>query len=101
MKNRSWINRLRGMFSSKFASGQSDFLAKPSPQSDAPGNISSVIQQPNPAGSGQGSVQCISPAGLHRMAYLTWGDPQNPNVLLCVHGLTRRGSDFAQLARAI
>ena len=25
------------------------------------------------------SVQCISPAGLHRMAYKEWGDPRNPN----------------------
>jgi cobalt-zinc-cadmium efflux system protein len=44
-------------------------------------------------------VQCISPAGLHKMAYSTWGDPNNPRVLICVHGLTRRGSDFAVLAR--
>ncbi len=101
MKNTSWISRLRGMFSSKFASGQNDFPVQSSPQSDTPLNAPSVIQQPYPVGSGQGSVQCISPAGLHRMAYLTWGDPQNPNVLLCVHGLTRRGSDFANLARAM
>jgi len=46
-------------------------------------------------------VQCASPSGLHRMAYRTWGDPNNPNVLLCVHGLTRRGSDFTVLARAM
>jgi cobalt-zinc-cadmium efflux system protein len=46
-------------------------------------------------------VQCISPAGLHQMAYSTWGDPTNPKVLLCVHGLTRRGSDFAVLAQAM
>ena len=46
-------------------------------------------------------VQCASTSGLHRMAYRTWGDPRNPKVLLCVHGLTRRGSDFAVLARAM
>jgi len=105
MKNTSWMKRLRGMFSSTFASGQNDFAVKASTQSNTPVHVPTtvpiVIQQPNPTGSGQGSVQCISPAGLHRMAYLTWGDPQNPNVLLCVHGLTRRGSDFAQLARAM
>ena len=105
MKNTSLIKRLRGMFSSKFAGGQNDFSVKASAQSNTPVHVPtpalSVIQPPNPAGSGQGSVQCISPAGLHRMAYLTWGDPQNPNVLLCVHGLTRRGSDFAHLARAM
>ena len=46
-------------------------------------------------------VQCISSAGLHRMAYRTWGDLDNPHVLLCVHGLTRRGSDFEVLAQAM
>lgn len=46
------------------------------------------------------SVQCASPAGLHRMAYTEWGDPGNPNVLLCVHGLTRSGRDFDVLAQA-
>ncbi len=43
-------------------------------------------------------VQCISPAGLHRMAYTEWGDPANPRVLVCVHGLTRSGRDFDRLA---
>lgn len=47
------------------------------------------------------SVQCISPAGLHRMHYLQWGDPKNPRVLLCVHGLSRVGRDFAHLAQAL
>ncbi len=48
-----------------------------------------------------GFVQCISPAGLHRMAYHEWGDPANPRVLMCVHGLTRTGRDFDALARAL
>ncbi|MDB5909177.1 MAG: alpha/beta hydrolase [Massilia sp.] len=47
------------------------------------------------------SVQCISPAGLHCMAYKEWGDPANPNVLVCVHGVTRVGDDFDSLARAL
>jgi len=47
------------------------------------------------------SVQCLSPAGLHRMAYTEWGDPENPRVLICVHGLTRLGRDFDRLARAL
>jgi len=47
------------------------------------------------------SVQCISLAGLHRMAYKEWGDPGNPNVLVCVHGVTRVGDDFDALARAL
>ena len=47
------------------------------------------------------SVQCLSPAGLHRMAYVEWGDAHNPRVLVCVHGLTRLGRDFDRLARAL
>lgn len=45
-------------------------------------------------------VQCISPAGLHRMAYAEWGDPDNSRVLVAVHGLSRVGRDFDNLARA-
>jgi pimeloyl-ACP methyl ester carboxylesterase len=47
------------------------------------------------------SVQCASPKGLHRMAYLEWGDPRNRDVLVCVHGLTRSARDFDDLARAL
>lgn len=47
------------------------------------------------------SVQCSSPAGLHRIAYKEWGDPSNPRVLVCVHGVTRVGDDFDDLARAL
>ncbi len=47
------------------------------------------------------NVQCVSPSGLHRMAYTEWGDPANPRVLVCVHGLTRNGRDFDMLARAL
>ena len=46
-------------------------------------------------------VRCISPSGLHRMAYTEWGERDNPNVLVCVHGLTRNGRDFDDLARAM
>ncbi|HEY2022283.1 alpha/beta hydrolase [Paraburkholderia sp.] len=45
-------------------------------------------------------VQCASAGGLHRVAYTEWGDPGNPRVLLCVHGLTRSGRDFDRLAAA-
>ena len=45
-------------------------------------------------------VTCASGAGVHRMAYWEWGDPTNPKVLLCVHGLTRSGRDFDPVARA-
>jgi pimeloyl-ACP methyl ester carboxylesterase len=46
-------------------------------------------------------VQCASPRGLHRMAYLEWGDPRNRDVLVCVHGLTRSSRDFDELARTL
>lgn len=47
------------------------------------------------------SVQCASPSGLHRMAYTEWGAPDNPRVLVCVHGLTRNARDFDRLAGAL
>ncbi|NDH55147.1 MAG: alpha/beta fold hydrolase [Burkholderiaceae bacterium] len=46
-------------------------------------------------------VECSSPAGSHRMAFHSWGDPRNPSVLYCVHGLSRRGSDFRAMAEAL
>jgi pimeloyl-ACP methyl ester carboxylesterase len=49
----------------------------------------------------QRHVQCLSPAGFHRMAYTEWGAPDNPRVLVCVHGLTRCGRDFDHLAQAL
>jgi len=47
------------------------------------------------------SVQCSSLAGLHRIAYKQWGDPANPRVLVCVHGVTRVSDDFDALAQAL
>jgi pimeloyl-ACP methyl ester carboxylesterase len=49
----------------------------------------------------QGRVQCASAAGLHRVAYLEWGDARNPDVLVCVHGLARCARDFDSLSRAL
>jgi pimeloyl-ACP methyl ester carboxylesterase len=49
----------------------------------------------------ENSVRCLGPHGLHRMAYTEWGDPANPRVLICVHGLTRNGRDFDVLANAL
>jgi pimeloyl-ACP methyl ester carboxylesterase len=47
------------------------------------------------------SVQCVSLTGLHNMSYKEWGAADNPNVLVCVHGVTRVGDDFDNLARAM
>ena len=49
----------------------------------------------------QSFVQCLSPVGFHRMHYTEWGDPHNPRVLVCVHGLTRCGRDFDFLAQQL
>ncbi len=46
-------------------------------------------------------VSCATPTGLHRLGYLDWGDPANPNVVVCVHGLTRCARDFDPFARAL
>jgi pimeloyl-ACP methyl ester carboxylesterase len=49
----------------------------------------------------QRTVQCLSPGGLHDMAYVEWGDEHNPRVLVCAHGLTRCGRDFDFLAHVM
>jgi pimeloyl-ACP methyl ester carboxylesterase len=46
-------------------------------------------------------VQCLDTQGLHRMAYWEWGNPANPRVLVCVHGLSRQGRDFDTFAQAM
>lgn len=43
----------------------------------------------------------LGPAGFHRVAYTEWGEHDNPEVLVCVHGLTRNGRDFDALAAAL
>ncbi len=47
------------------------------------------------------SVHCQSSAGAHNMHVTEWGEPTNPNVLICVHGLTRCGRDFDVMAQAL
>ncbi|WP_353570601.1 alpha/beta hydrolase [Candidatus Albibeggiatoa sp. nov. BB20] len=49
----------------------------------------------------QHSIICANPHGTHRIAYTEWGNPDNPNVLVCVHGLTRNGRDFDFLAQVL
>jgi len=41
----------------------------------------------------------LSPQGFHKLAYVEWGDRENPNVLICTHALTRNSRDFDYLAR--
>lgn len=46
----------------------------------------------------QQSFPSLGPEGFHRVAYTDWGDADNPNVLICVHGLSRNCRDFDHLA---
>ncbi|MGV0963409.1 MAG: alpha/beta fold hydrolase [Polynucleobacter sp.] len=65
-------------------------------------DLNDEIKRPNVTHHGDTFfVTCTSPDGPHRMAYHAWGNPNNPKVLVCVHGLTRRGSDFKTLAEAM
>ena len=49
----------------------------------------------------QGSFPSLGPHGFHRVAYTEWGAADNPEVVVCVHGLTRTGRDFDRLARVL
>ncbi len=43
----------------------------------------------------------LSPHGFHRVVYYEWGEPGNPRVAICVHGVGRNGRDFDALAEAL
>jgi hypothetical protein len=43
-------------------------------------------------------LDLLSPHGFSRLHYYEWGDPDNGDVVICVHGLTRNGRDFDALA---
>ena len=47
------------------------------------------------------TVTLPDPLGTHQMVYHEWGNPNNPRVLVCMHGLTRNGRDFDFLAAAL
>lgn len=49
----------------------------------------------------QKSLLALGASGFHRLAYREWGDPANPRVLVCVHGLTRNSHDFDYLGGAL
>jgi len=46
-------------------------------------------------------VTSCSIGGLHKLAYSSWGDTNNPDVLICSHGLTRNRHDFDALAEKL
>ncbi|HUX80552.1 MAG TPA: alpha/beta hydrolase [Alphaproteobacteria bacterium] len=41
----------------------------------------------------------LTPEGFRKIAYVEWGNADNPRVLICAHGLTRNSRDFDFLAR--
>ncbi|MCC8997729.1 MAG: alpha/beta hydrolase [Nitrosomonas sp.] len=41
------------------------------------------------------------PRKPRHIAYTDWGNPKNPHVVICVHGLTRNCRDFDYLAHAL
>jgi pimeloyl-ACP methyl ester carboxylesterase len=47
------------------------------------------------------SFHNLSPHGFHEVVYWEWGDPACDQVVVCVHGLTRNGRDFDELAAAL
>lgn len=47
------------------------------------------------------TLKGLSPHGFHRVVWHEWGEPSNPRVVVCVHGLTRTGRDFDVLGEAL
>ncbi len=48
------------------------------------------------------SVTSTTPDGReHALRWSEWGDPGNPRVVICAHGLSRNGRDFDFLAREL
>ncbi len=46
------------------------------------------------------TINYLLDGAFHRLAMVTWGDPHAQPVI-CVHGLSRNGRDFDELARAL
>jgi pimeloyl-ACP methyl ester carboxylesterase len=47
------------------------------------------------------TISCLGPHGFHRVAYAEWPAPPGAPTVLCIHGLTRNGRDFDDLAGAL
>ena len=47
------------------------------------------------------SLKSLSLHGFHRVVWHEWGNPANPRVVICVHGLTRTGRDFDVLGETL
>ncbi len=47
------------------------------------------------------SFRSLGPEGFHRIRYWEWGPEDAERTVVCVHGLTRNGRDFDDLAAAL
>lgn len=47
------------------------------------------------------SFKSLGPTGFHRVRYWEWGPEAADRTVVCVHGLTRNGRDFDDLATAL
>jgi pimeloyl-ACP methyl ester carboxylesterase len=47
------------------------------------------------------SFQSLGPEGFHKVHYTEWGPEDASRTCVCVHGLTRNGRDFDDLATAL
>lgn len=47
------------------------------------------------------SFRSLGPEGFHRVRYWEWGPEDADRTVVCVHGLTRNGRDFDDLARTL
>ena len=66
-----------------------------------PPNRHQIAYEDGPQPDRTGSVRSISRHGFHNVAYSEWGNPENAEKTLCVHGLTRNGRDFDALANRL
>ena len=46
-------------------------------------------------------LRSLSAHGFHRVVYYEWGERDNQDVVVCVHGIGRNGRDFDVLAEAL
>jgi len=46
-------------------------------------------------------LRSLSAHGFHRIVYYEWGERDNPDVVVCVHGIGRNGRDFDVLGEAL
>src|SRR4029453_8436904 len=89
-----FIERLRLFFQRKFSGKRARLASRATPE---PGWVHFGM----PAARRECHFRSLSPHGFHRVVYDEWGDPDNPRVVVCVHGIGRNARDFDDLASAL